>query len=215
MSDPATWRRTCEALGVSPERIRRVVQRHTRCVMVAGECSRDATRPADGVIAGTPNDVLCVTVADCLPIFLIPRDGRLPALLHSGWRGTGIVTDALACLERRFGRSPGAYHAIVGPRHRPVLLRGSPRSGRSASANDSVRRLPRRQGARGRIDLRAANIALLYRAGIAGITVYDDCTACSPALLSFRADRAGRPRRQPADGGAAGKIRALTATLRG
>ena len=189
MSDPATWRRTCEALGVSPERIRRVVQRHTRCVVVAGEGSRDATRPADGVIAGTPNDVLCVTVADCLPVFLIPRDGRFPALLHSGWRGTGIVIDALSCLERRFGRSPGAYHAIVGPGIGPCCyevpaeraLRFRERFG--ADAADVA-------GGTGRIDLRAANIALLCRAGFAGITVYDDCTACSPALLSFRAERA-------------------------
>jgi copper oxidase (laccase) domain-containing protein len=45
-------------------------------------------------------------------------------------------------------------------------------------------------GGSGRIDLRAANIALLSRAGVAGITVYDDCTACSPTLISFRAERA-------------------------
>ena len=45
-------------------------------------------------------------------------------------------------------------------------------------------------GAAGRIDLRAANAALLRRAGVAGVTVYEDCTACSPALLSFRGDRA-------------------------
>ena len=189
MSDPAAWRRICGALGVGPERIRRVVQRHTRRVVVAGFRSADAALPADGLIAGTPNDVLCVTVADCLPIFLIPRDGRLPALLHSGWRGTGIVTAALACLERRFGRSPDAYHAIVGPGIGPCCydvpaeraLRFRERFGpETAEAS----------GEKGHIDLRAANLALLGDAGVAGITVYDDCTACSPALLSFRAERA-------------------------
>lgn len=188
MNDPAAWRRTCKALGVGPERIRRVAQRHTRRVVVVGVRSADTALPADGVIAGTPNDVLCVTVADCLPIFLIPRDGRLPALLHSGWRGTGIVTDALACLER-FGRSPGTYHAIVGPGIGPCCydvpaeraLRFRERFGpETAEAS----------GARGRIDLRTANMALLGDAGVAGITIYDDCTACSPALHSFRAERA-------------------------
>ena len=189
MNDPAAWRRICGALGVGLERIRRVVQRHTRRVVVAGLRSADAALPADGVIAGTPTDVLCVTVADCLPIFLIPRDGRLPALLHSGWRGTGIVADALACLERRFGRFPDAYHAIIGPGIGPCCydvpaeraLRFRERFGpETADAS----------GARGRIDLRAANMALLGDAGVAGITVYDDCTACSPALHSFRAERA-------------------------
>ena len=45
-------------------------------------------------------------------------------------------------------------------------------------------------GGAGRIDLRAANMALLGDAGVADVTVYDDCTACSPALHSFRAERA-------------------------
>ena len=189
MSDPATWRRTCEALGVSPERIRRVVQRHTRCVMVAGDGSRDAACPADGVIAGTPNDVLCVTVADCLPIFLIPRDGRFPALLHSGWRGTGIVIDALCCLERRFGRRAGAYDVVIGPGIGPCCYDVPAERARHFRERFGADTADVAGGA-GRIDLRAANIALLCRAGIAGITVYDDCTACSPALHSFRAERA-------------------------
>ncbi len=189
MSDPAAWRRTCDALGIGPERVRRVVQRHTRRVVVAGGRATEATLPADGLIARHPGDVLGVTVADCLPIFLIPRDGRLPALLHSGWRGTGIVADALACLQRRFGRSPRNYRAIIGPGIGACCydvpaeraLRFRARFGPEAA--DVA-------GAAGRIDLRAANVALLRRAGVAGITVYDDCTACSPALISFRAERA-------------------------
>ncbi len=190
MSDPATWRRTCEALGISLERIRRVVQRHTRRVVFAGRNSADAALQADGVIAGTPNDVLCVTVADCLPIFLIPRDRRLPALLHSGWRGTGIVDDAFTCLERRFGRRADAYDAVIGPGIGPCCYdvpAERARRFRERFGTDAADVA----GGTGRIDLRAANIALLCRAGVAGITVYDDCTACSPALHSFRAERAG------------------------
>jgi len=187
MSKPAVRERLCRELGVAPERLRRVAQRHTRRVLVADSAAADTA--ADGMIAGDAEDVLCVTVADCLPVFLIPRDGRLPALLHSGWRGTGIVADALACLGRRYSRCPGTYHAIVGPGIGPCCydvpaeraLRFRERFGpETAEAS----------GARGRIDLRAANMALLGDAGVAGITVYDDCTACSPALLSFRAERA-------------------------
>lgn len=186
--DPAAWRRVCAALGVAPERVRRVTQRHTQRVVAAA--GGPAGGPiADGLIAVADGDVLCVSVADCLPIFLMPGDGRLPALLHSGWRGTGIVTGALACLRRRFGRAPDAYHAIIGPGIGPCCYdvpaerarRFRDRFGPDAAAV---------AGAAGRIDLRAANVALLLRAGVAGVTVYDDCTACSPALLSFRGDRA-------------------------
>ncbi len=192
--DPAAWRRVCAALGVAPDRVRRVTQRHTQRVVAAGGRPADADLQAggpiaDGLIAVTDGDVLCVSVADCLPILLMPGDGRLPVLLHSGWRGTGIVTGALACLQRRFGRSPAAYRAIIGPGIGPCCYdvpaerarRFRDRFGPDAAAVT---------GAAGRIDLRAANVALLRRAGVAGITVYDDCTACSPALLSFRGDRA-------------------------
>lgn len=193
VSDPAVWRRVCEALGIGSERVRRVAQRHTRRVMATRDRPPGADLPdglpADGLIARSARDVLCVTIADCLPIFLIPRDGELPALLHSGWRGTGIATDALGCLERRFGRSPGAYRAIIGPGIGPCCYDVPAERALSFRARfgpDSAEVA----GGAGRIDLRAANIALLRRAGVAGITVYDDCTACSPALISFRAERA-------------------------
>ena len=189
MRDPAAWRRVCAALDVAPGRVRRVTQRHTQRVVAAAGGPTDADLPADGLIAAADDDVLCVSVADCLPIFLMPGDGRLPALLHSGWRGTGIVTGALDRLRRRFGRSPAAYRAIIGP--------GIGRCCYEVPA-ERARRFRDRFGAEaaevagtaGRIDLRAANVALLRRAGVAEIIVYDDCSACSPALLSFRADRA-------------------------
>lgn len=190
MSDPAAQERLCRELGVAPERLRRVAQRHTRRVLVADSAAADSA--ADGMIAGEAEAVLCVTVADCLPIFLIPRDCRCPALLHSGWRGTGIVDNGFACLKRRFGRRAGAYDAVIGPGIGPCCYdvpAERARHFRDRFGADAAEVT----GGSGRIDLRAANVALLRRAGVAGITVYEDCTACSPGLISFRAERsAGR-----------------------
>ena len=194
MSNPTAWRQACKALGIVPERVHRVAQRHTRCVVVTRDQPKEADQPTyslpgDGLIAQSAHDVLCVSVADCLPIFLIPRDGQLPALLHSGWRGTGIVTDAIACLKHRFGRSPGAYNAIIGPGIGPCCY--DVPAERALFFRDRFGPdVAEVAGVVGRIDLRAANIALLRAAGVAAITVYEDCTACSPALYSFRAERA-------------------------
>ena len=186
---PAARRRVCAALDLAPERVRRVLQRHTRRVVVAGHEPEPAPLPADGMIARAASQVLCIGVADCLPIFLIAGDGERSALLHSGWRGTGIVADALAYLERRFARAAASYHAIIGPGIGPCCytvpaeraIRFRARFGPEAAEVS---------GAGGRIDLRAANVGLLQRAGVGAITVLQDCTACSPALISFRADRA-------------------------
>jgi purine-nucleoside/S-methyl-5'-thioadenosine phosphorylase / adenosine deaminase len=48
----------------------------------------------DGHATGTPGLMLAVTVADCIPVYLIDPVRRAIALLHSGWRGTagGILT---------------------------------------------------------------------------------------------------------------------------
>jgi YfiH family protein len=79
---------------------------------------------ADGHATDQDGLLLLVTVADCVPIYLVaPRHGAI-ALLHSGWRGTaqGILARGVALLEEKAGAGPGdlvmhAGVAISGPRY--------------------------------------------------------------------------------------------------
>lgn len=48
----------------------------------------------DGHLTRKPGVMLLVTLADCVPIYLVDPRRRLAALLHSGWRGT--AADILA-----------------------------------------------------------------------------------------------------------------------
>ncbi len=50
-----------------------------------------------------------VTVADCVPIYLLAPEQRVIALLHAGWRGTagGILERGIDLLAERRGVSPG------------------------------------------------------------------------------------------------------------
>jgi polyphenol oxidase len=60
----------------------------------------------DGWITTAPGILLTVTVADCVPVYLVaPRRGV--ALLHAGWRGTagGILGRGLARLRAAVGSS--------------------------------------------------------------------------------------------------------------
>jgi YfiH family protein len=71
----------------------------------------------DGWISRTPGILLTVTVADCVPVYLV-APGRGIALLHAGWRGTagGILGRGLAALQKAT-RSPAsdmAMHCGVG-----------------------------------------------------------------------------------------------------
>lgn len=72
---------------------------------------------ADGHATTATGLLLLVTVADCVPVYLVaPRVGAI-ALLHAGWRGTaaGILERGVAMLAARAGATPAdlVMHAGV------------------------------------------------------------------------------------------------------
>ncbi len=72
----------------------------------------------DGHATARVGLLLTVTVADCIPVYLIaPARGAI-ALLHAGWRGTagGILRAGVALLARHVGAAPDEIlmHAGVG-----------------------------------------------------------------------------------------------------
>lgn len=79
---------------------------------------------ADGHATQSRGLLLLVTVADCVPIYLLAPSAGAIALLHSGWRGTasGILARGVALLRERVGVQPRdlVMHvgvAISGPRY--------------------------------------------------------------------------------------------------
>ena len=58
---------------------------------------------ADGHATSSSGLLLAVTVADCIPVYLIDPVRRFAALVHAGWRGTagGILSAGLAALRAR------------------------------------------------------------------------------------------------------------------
>lgn len=71
----------------------------------------------DGWVTTAPGTLLTVTLADCIPIYLVVP-GRGVALLHAGWRGTagGILPIGLERLLAGTGATPSdvLMHAGVG-----------------------------------------------------------------------------------------------------
>ncbi len=63
---------------------------------------------ADGHATSAEGLLLLVTVADCVPIYLVAPAQRAIALLHSGWRGTaaGILARGVETLQREAGADP-------------------------------------------------------------------------------------------------------------
>ncbi len=104
------------SLGIDPSRLASVTQVHSRTVYAVEKPGELAEHPAgDGVITVNPDVVPCVTVADCMPIYLHDPVSGCFGVLHSGWKGTGIVAEALSLAASRWGARAEDFYVLLGP----------------------------------------------------------------------------------------------------
>jgi polyphenol oxidase len=175
-------------LSIGEERVFGLTQVHSRRVVtLAGQDAREvAEMEADGMVSASGDAVLTVTVADCLPIFLVDRATGAYGLVHSGWKGTGIVRAALDAMTAGFGTDPRDLSVTIGPGIGPCCYRVPEERALSFAEEFGASAAARGADDTPRLDLRAANVMLLQAAGVSEITVVDDCTCCTGSLSSFR-----------------------------
>ncbi|MFI5208884.1 MAG: polyphenol oxidase family protein [Gemmatimonadales bacterium] len=72
----------------------------------------------DGHVTNSAGTLLLVTVADCIPLYLLDPVHQAIALLHAGWRGTSgeILRMGVETMREAFGSVPGdlVMHCGVG-----------------------------------------------------------------------------------------------------
>ena len=118
-----TTRRTADTLDrVLASRWRSVVrsrQVHGARCRVHADVTPGVCRlgDGDGHVTGSSGVLLTVTLADCVPVFIVDPDTRAVALLHAGWRGTaaGVVASGVGALADTFGSDPGELVVHLGP----------------------------------------------------------------------------------------------------
>lgn len=138
---------------------------------------------SDGHVTAARGVLLAVSVADCVPVFVVNKGSRKVAALHAGWRGTaaGIMANCIRTMGSdvlvHFGPGICGDCYEVGPEvHEqlglPVPERNSP------------------------VDLRRVLAAQCVAAGIpaANLTTSAWCTRCGHS--PFYSHRAGQPERQ-------------------
>jgi YfiH family protein len=179
-------------MNLDPALVLGVRQIHSREVLVVSRHNRPGA-PADGMLSADRGIVLSVTAADCLPVFLYDTETGAFGLLHSGWRGTGIVSEALRLMAGQWRTRPGALAAVLGPCIGACCY-GVDEERAAAFEREfgagAVRREEAEGGTRRFLDLKAANAGLLEAAGVRNIAVCGDCTFTDERLGSFR--REGR-----------------------
>ncbi|MGY1623304.1 peptidoglycan editing factor PgeF [Geodermatophilus sp. SYSU D00965] len=180
--------RLARELGVDGDRLVWMDQVHGTGVAVVDGPVEVPLPATDAVVTRTPGLVLCVLVADCVPVLLADPVAGVVAAVHAGREGVrrGVVPATLAAMTR-LGSRPGDVTALLGPAVCGACYE-VPRAMQAEVARVAPAAAVRtRKGTPG-LDLRAGLAELLRSAG-AGQVVHDPrCTVEDPRLFSHRRD---------------------------
>ncbi|MFZ4614651.1 MAG: polyphenol oxidase family protein [Rectinemataceae bacterium] len=206
------------AMGLAPERMVATELHHTRRVRLIealpeglptaelpaewdaamlqgldfGDGGPDGSEGRDGILlAGALSGGFAtgITVADCMPIWIWDSASGARGVLHSGWKGTGILEVAVRALAERFGTRAEDLSVILGPAIGACCYTVPPERAlafEEAFGPASVVREGQGKEGGPRLDLRAANLGIARRLGIEALLSVDSCSSCDPELGSFR-----------------------------
>ncbi len=108
--------RVARELGVAEDRLVWMAQVHGTGVAVVEEPQDGAVPATDALVTATPGLVLCVLVADCVPVLLADHDRGVVAAVHAGREGVrqGVVPAALSAMASLGARARNVT-ALLGP----------------------------------------------------------------------------------------------------
>lgn len=158
-------RRLLAELGLGGHPLVTAEQIHAAEIAMVTEPAVSPFPGVDGLLTATRGLTLGIYVADCAPVWILTRDGRAGALLHSGKKGTalGIVPAGIGAICSLGGIAPSDLIVVVGPCIRPTCYE---------------------------TDFAAEIRSQARRAGVSAI--HDDltCTACHPErYYSYRREK--------------------------
>jgi hypothetical protein len=141
---------------------------------------------ADAYVATGDDVAVAVLVADCVPVLLADAEARVVAAVHAGRGGLvkGVVGAAVAAMVAR-GAEAARIRAVVGP-----SIAGSSYEVPGPMRDEVGRRLPEAPTTTSwgtpALDLRAAAVGELLRAGVRDVARVDRDTFTDPGLYSHR-----------------------------
>jgi YfiH family protein len=150
---------------------------------------QDGAVPAtDALVTATPGLVLCVLVADCVPILLADHEKGVVAAVHAGREGVrqGVVPAALSAMAS-LGARARHVTALLGPAVCGACYEVPEEMQREVARVAPAAAVRTRQGTPG-LDLRAGIAEGLHRAGVTQVVHDARCTVEDRLLFSHRRD---------------------------
>ena len=131
----------------------------------------------DGHAIEKPGALIAITLADCIPVYVVDPVGRRAALVHAGWRGTagGILPKAIELL---MARGSLVENVLV---HCGVGICG--RCYEVGSEVFEALGLPVPSTGKGLLDLRNVLATQARYAGVSHVSISDHCSAHEASLF--------------------------------
>jgi YfiH family protein len=108
-------RRICQHFGLTLDHLVIVNQQHTDIAHIVDKPFKTAPL-GDALVTTTPNLLLGIQTADCVPILFADSENQVIAAAHAGWRGSvkGIIEDTLDKMVK-MGANRSTIKVALGP----------------------------------------------------------------------------------------------------
>ncbi|MCR5762224.1 MAG: polyphenol oxidase family protein [Treponema sp.] len=165
---------------------------HSKIVYTVNKKSDTFKRTGDGIITANKSLIPVVTAADCMPIFIYDIRKGVFGALHSGWKGTGIVEEALLQAHKDFGSDVHDFCIVMAPHiHECCYSVDKDRADYFKSRFSPFCVKPLEDPSRSTkfsLSLAEANLSILKKLGIPEENIYvcNECTCCNEKFGSFR-----------------------------
>ncbi len=194
---------------ITPFKILPVELIHSKIVYAAEKTSDISLKQGDGIITTRKNYIPVITVADCMPVFIYDPVTEVFGVLHSGWKGTGIVANAIKLAEKKYNSRPENFCVILGPHIRNCCYIVNKERADYFIENftpECITKLNSEEYSKVMaagswnidakslyyLSLERANFAVLEKSGVlsANILSTGECTCCDERFGSFRRETA-------------------------
>lgn len=176
---------------------------HSKIVYNVEDGNETQGKTGDGII--TKNEFLLpvVTVADCVPIYFYDNTNGVFGIVHSGWKGTGIIENAISLACEKYNSEPKNISVAIGAHicsscyivndERAKYFENNFGKDCIRHANDlDKNKITSSWNTQGgklyHLSLTNANLSVLKKVGVLeeNIVIANDCTCCNSLFGSYR-----------------------------
>lgn len=142
----------------------------------------------DGILTKEKSFFPIITVADCVPIWFYDPVSEVFGVVHSGWRGTGIISNAINFAKKKYGAKAKNFRIIIGPHIHDCCYKVDTDREKYFNSNFAPD-----SSIDGMLSLEKANLFILNKLEIQpkNLLFCKNCTSCQEDFGSFRRETGG------------------------